>query len=146
MLNMFRTYTYPSSIACDCAVELPHLSFFSVRCVLGFGAAGFEWCPCYRLQPATRTPLKPTITVVVIQQQSRNLLVMNILVFETCWVHTKWNKIASDIKLVFYSSNICLIWFTLFVCICVCVCVCVCLCVCLCVCVCNIALKWRENP
>jgi len=25
---------------------------------------------------------------------------------ETCWAHKKWNKIASDIKLVFYSSNI----------------------------------------
>jgi len=24
---------------------------------------------------------------------------------ETCWVHKKWNKIASDIKLVFYSST-----------------------------------------
>jgi len=23
----------------------------------------------------------------------------------TCWVHKKWNKIASDIKLVFYSST-----------------------------------------
>ena len=23
---------------------------------------------------------------------------------ETCWAHKKWNKIASDIKLVFYSS------------------------------------------
>ena len=25
---------------------------------------------------------------------------------ETCWAHKKWNKIASDIKLVFYSSTI----------------------------------------
>jgi len=24
---------------------------------------------------------------------------------ETCWLHKKWNKIASDIKLVFYSSR-----------------------------------------
>ena len=24
----------------------------------------------------------------------------------TCWIHKKWNKIASDIKLVFYSSTI----------------------------------------
>ena len=25
---------------------------------------------------------------------------------ETCWAHKKWNKIASDIKLVFHSSTI----------------------------------------
>jgi len=31
---------------------------------------------------------------------------MDILMSETCWAHKKWNKIASDIKLVFYSSNI----------------------------------------
>ena len=31
--------------------------------------------------------------------------IMDILMSETCWAHT-WNKIASDIKLVFYSSTI----------------------------------------
>jgi len=31
---------------------------------------------------------------------------MEILMSETCWAHKKWNKIASDIKLVFYSSAI----------------------------------------
>ena len=31
---------------------------------------------------------------------------MDILMSETCWAHKKWNKIASDIKLVFYSSII----------------------------------------
>jgi len=41
---------------------------------------------------------------VVIQQNSRKLLMMDILMSETCWAHKKWNKIASDIKLVFYSS------------------------------------------
>jgi len=45
-------------------------------------------------------------TDVVIQQHSRKFLMMNILMSETCWVHKKWNKIASDIKLVFYSSAI----------------------------------------
>jgi hypothetical protein len=43
---------------------------------------------------------------VVIQQHSRKLLMMDILISETCWVHKKWNKIACDIKLVFYSSAI----------------------------------------
>ena len=44
-------------------------------------------------------------TDVVIQQGSHTLLMMDILMSETCWVHKKWNKIASDIKLVFYSSD-----------------------------------------
>jgi len=43
---------------------------------------------------------------VVIQQHSRKLLMMDILMSETCWVHKKWNKIASDITLIFYSSTI----------------------------------------
>ena len=45
-------------------------------------------------------------TDVVIQQHSRKLLMMDILMYETCWAHNKWNKIASDIKLVFHSSPI----------------------------------------
>ena len=59
-------------------------------------------------------------TDVVIQQHSRKLLMMDILMSETCRAHKKWNKIASDIKLVFCSSkNILLnikrvLWFTLY--------------------------------
>ena len=45
-------------------------------------------------------------TDVVIQQHSRKLLMMDILISETCCSHKKWNKITSDIKLVFYSSTI----------------------------------------
>jgi len=45
-------------------------------------------------------------TDVVIQQHSRKLMMMDILLSETCWAHKKWNKIASDIKLVFHSSTI----------------------------------------
>ena len=70
------------------------------------------------LQPAKRTP--PNIsrsknsntqrtenktTDLVIHQHSRKLLKMDILMSETCWAHNKWNKISSDIKLVFHSSN-----------------------------------------
>jgi len=44
-------------------------------------------------------------TNVVIQQNSRKLLIMDILMSEIYWAHKKWNKIASDIKLVFYSST-----------------------------------------
>ena len=50
--------------------------------------------------------LQNKMTDVVIQQHSRKLLMMDILMPETCWAHKKWNKIASDIKLVFYSSTI----------------------------------------
>jgi len=39
-----------------------------------------------------------------IQRNNRNLLMMDILMSETCWLHKKWNKITSNIKLVFYSS------------------------------------------
>ena len=43
---------------------------------------------------------------MVIQQHSRKLPMMDILMSETCWAHKKWNKIASDIKFVFHSSTI----------------------------------------
>ena len=71
------------------------------------------------LQPAKRTPPKNQphqisntqrtenkTTDVVIQQHNRRLLKMDILMSERCWAHNKWNKIASDIKLVFHSSTI----------------------------------------
>jgi len=47
---------------------------------------------------------KNKTTDVVIQEHSRKLLMMDILMSETCWAHKKWNKIASDIKLVSYSA------------------------------------------
>ena len=57
----------------------------------------------HRISNTHRT--KNNTTNVVIQQNSRKLLMMNILMSETCWAHKKWNKIVSDIKLVFYSST-----------------------------------------
>ena len=122
VLNMFRTLIYPSSGAWDYSVELPHWSYCSSFDVCGsFGVVGLEWYPCCRLQPeACNTDTTPTqphrnshthrtknnTTNVVIQQNSRKLLMMDILISETCWAHKKWNKIASDIKLVFCSSTI----------------------------------------
>jgi len=50
--------------------------------------------------------LQNKTTDVVIQQHSRKLMMTDILMSETCWVHQKRNKIASDIKFVFYSSTI----------------------------------------
>jgi len=49
---------------------------------------------------------KNNTTNVIIEQNIRKLLMMDILMSEICWAHKKWNKIASDIKLVFYSSSI----------------------------------------
>ena len=74
------------------------------------------WCSFCRLKPAKPTPPNTSrnkssntqrtenkTTDVVIHQHSRKLLKMDILMSETCWAHNKWNKIASDIKLVFHS-------------------------------------------
>ena len=63
---------------------------FSVRCVLEIWC-GWVW------------------VVSVLQAEEQvvlQLLMMDILMSETCWAHKKWNKISSDIKLVFYSSTI----------------------------------------
>ena len=106
--NMFRTLIYPSSGACDCVVELPHRSSCSQFVVCWrFGAAGFQWCSFCRLKHNCASACKTNKTTdVVIQQHSRKLLMMDILMSETYWAHKKWNKIASDIKLVIHSSTI----------------------------------------
>ena len=123
MLNMFQTLIYPSSGACDYSVEVPHWSYCSWFDVCwSFRVVGLEWYPCRRLSCASAcntdtTPTQPhrnsnthrtknNTTNVVLQQNSRRLLMMDILMSETCWAHKKWNKIASEIKLVFYSSTI----------------------------------------
>jgi len=88
---------------------------FSFRCVLEI------WCVSV-LQDASAchtdaTPNQPhrnsnthrtknNTTNMVIQQNSRKLLMLDILLSETCWAHKKWNKLTSDIKLVFYSSTV----------------------------------------
>ena len=83
-------------------------------CVSGC-VIGLEWYPCSTCNTDT-TPNQPhrnsnrqwttnNTTNVVIQQNSCKLLMMDILTSETCWAHKKRNKIASDIKLVFYSST-----------------------------------------
>jgi len=78
---------------------------FSVRCVLEIWC-GWVWVvPVMQASASTQRTENKT-TDVVIQQHSRKLLVMDILMSETCWAHKKWNKIATDIKLVFYSSTI----------------------------------------
>ena len=92
---------------------------FSVRCVLEFwcgwvgvvsllqaSACNTDTTPTQPHQNSNTQRTENKTTDVVIQQHSRKLLMMDILMSETCWVHKKWNKIASDIKLVFYSPTI----------------------------------------
>jgi len=57
----------------------------------------------HQISSTHRTEKKTTD--VVIQQHSRKLLMMDISMSETCSAHKKWNKKASDIKLVFHSSR-----------------------------------------
>jgi len=92
---------------------------FLVRCVLEFrcGWVGVvsvlqasawsnaDTTPNHSHQNSNTHRTKSNTTSVVIQQNSRKLLIMDILIFETYWAHKKWNKITSDIKLVFYSSK-----------------------------------------
>ena len=53
-------------------------------------------------------------TNVVIQQHSRKLLMMDILLSETCWVHKKWNKIVtSSWYFTLQTSVYCSLWKTI---------------------------------
>ena len=84
---------------------------FLVRCVLEFrcgwvGVVSVLQAPIQPHQNSNTHRTKNNTTNVVIQQNSRKLLMMDILMSETCRAYKKWNKIASDITLVFYSSTI----------------------------------------
>ena len=92
---------------------------FSVRCVLEFCCG---WDLVVFILQASACKMNTTqnqpnqisntqrtenkTTDVVMQQHSRKLLKIDRLMSETCWAHKKWNKIASDVKLVFHSSTI----------------------------------------
>jgi len=89
---------------------------FLVRCVLEFRCGWVGVVSVLQISAfnTDTTPTQPhrnsnthrnknITTNVVIQQNSRKLLMMGILMSETCWAHKKWNKIERDIKLVFYS-------------------------------------------
>jgi len=93
--------------------------FFLILCVLEFrcGWVGVVSVLQASVWNTDTTPTQPhrnsnthrtkkKTTNVVIQQNSRKRLMRDILMSETCWVHKTWNKIASDIKLIFYSSTI----------------------------------------
>jgi len=100
---------------------------FLVRCVLEAEACNTDTTPTQRHWNSNTHRTKNNTTNVVIQQNSRKLLIMDILMSETCSAHKKWNKIASDIKLVFYSSSIPMMhgpinirFINLYICICTC--------------------------
>ena len=82
VLNMFRTLIYPSSRACNYSVELPHwscCSWFNV--CWRFGVFGLDNPTTPKLQ---HTLNQEHTTNVVIRQNSRKLLMMDILMSETC--------------------------------------------------------------
>jgi len=97
MLNMFRTLIRPSSGACDFSVVSQHWlcvlvsMCFGVSVWLGWGGnrvAGFSLRRGYHPNPATpklqHTSKQEHTTNVVIQQKSRRLLTMDVLMSETC--------------------------------------------------------------
>jgi len=59
------------------------------------------------------------------QHYRRELLMMGIVVPETCWAYKKYNKIIIGIQLVFYSSVVTMMHGPINIIFCVCVCVCV---------------------
>ena len=77
---------------------------FLVRCVCE--ACNRDTTPTQPHRNSNTHRTKNNTTNVVIQQNSRKLLMMDILMSETCLAHNKWNKLANDNKLVFYSSSI----------------------------------------
>ena len=95
VLNMFRILIYPSSGACDFAVELPHWSFvLGLLCVEGYVRLGLSSIRVAVCSPNT-TQAQPHLTSntqqtknkttnVVIQQHSRKLLMIDILISEIC--------------------------------------------------------------
>ena len=96
----------------QCCWSTTSVVLSSVRCVLEFWCGSF-WVELlqhgrYSNQPHQISNTQRTenkTTDVVIQQHSRKLLMVDILMSEICWAYKKWNKIASDIKLVFHSST-----------------------------------------
>jgi len=78
-----------------------HVAGWSTSCA---SACNTDTTPTQPHQNSNTRQTKNNTTNVVIQQRSRKLLMMDILMSKTCWADKKWNKIANDIKLVFYSS------------------------------------------
>jgi len=71
---------------------------------ISVAACNMETTPTQTHRNSNTHRTKNNMTNAVIQENSCKLLMVDILMSETCWAH-KWNKTASDIKLVFYSST-----------------------------------------
>ena len=69
----------------------------SVSCA---SACNTDTTPTQPHRNSNKHRTKNNTTNVVIQQNSCKLLMMDILMSETCWAHKKWNKIARNIWLV----------------------------------------------
>ena len=76
---MLRTLIYPSSVVCDCVVELPHAVPVLQAEACNMGTAQNQ---PHQISKTQRAENKTTD--VVIQQHSRKLLMMYILISETC--------------------------------------------------------------
>ena len=74
--------------------------------VAGWTACNTDSTPTQPHRNSNTHRTKNNTTNVVIQQNSRKLLMMDILMSKTCWALKIWNKIASYMKLVFYSSTV----------------------------------------
>ena len=85
-----------------CAQHVSNINISIIICVSACKTSTTQNQP-HQISNTQRTENKTTN--VVIQQHSRKLLMMDILMSKTCWAHKKWNKIASDVKLVFQSSS-----------------------------------------
>jgi len=114
---MFRALLWPSSGARDCVIDYHIGGFVLCFAVCWRLVAGkLEWCP--GCGPDT-SPAQLHLTSNIQQnkernhqcgnlQHSRELLMMGIVMPETCCVYMKYNKIRSGIKLSFFYSSI--IW------------------------------------
>jgi len=72
----------------------------------GASACNTDTTPTQPHQISNTQRTKNNTTIVVIQQNSRKVLMMDVLMSEKYWAHKKWNNIASGINFVFYSSTI----------------------------------------
>jgi len=99
------------SLQLCCWITTTVVAGWSASCVSACNTDTTQTQP-HQISNMQRTENKTTY--VVIQQHSHKLVMMDILMSETCWAHKKRNKIATDIKLVFYSSIIFYSWYSYF--------------------------------
>ena len=100
------TCYFISLLMCSTCFGLQYIHFIGVVSVLQAEACNTDTTTTQPHRNSNTHRTKNNTTNVAIQENSCKLLMMDILKSETCWAHKKWNKIASDIMLVFYSATI----------------------------------------